>query len=97
MYHTVIFSFSTSKHLSDLVESPVGALDLKFRSDLKLELLLLKIHQVPLILQPGLTAFPELQKQSNCQSGVKKRNGNLTFNRELYDIYFIYTNCAVQV
>lgn len=60
------------KHLSDLVQSPVCALDLKLWPDLKLLLFLLKVHQVPLVLEPGLTTFPELQKQSYCQTDFKK-------------------------
>lgn len=61
------------KHLCDLVESPVSASDLKLRPDLKLLLLLFKVHQVPLVLQTGLTPFPELQKQSYCQTGFEER------------------------
>lgn len=60
------------KHLSDLIESPFSASDLKLRPDLKLLLFLLKVHQVPLVLQPGLTPFPELQKQSYCQRNLGK-------------------------
>lgn len=65
------------KHLSDLVESPVGAPDLKLGPDLKLLLFLFKVHQVPLVLQPGLTPLPELQKQSYCQKDLKKGNRKL--------------------
>lgn len=54
-----------ANYLSDLVESPACALDLKLGPDLKLGLLLLHVHQVPLVLQSCLTPFPELQKQSN--------------------------------
>lgn len=54
--------------LSDFVESPASALDLKLRPDLQLWLLLLHVHQVPLVLQSSLTSFPELQEQSNCQA-----------------------------
>lgn len=59
--------------LSDFVESPACALDLKLRPDLQLWLLLLHVHQVPLVLQSSLTSFPELQEQSNCQVVLTKR------------------------
>lgn len=73
---SVMFSSSLkgSEHLSDLVESPVSAPDLKLGPDLELLLLLLKVHQVPLVLQPGLTPFPELQKQSYCRTDLKEEN-----------------------
>ena len=50
-----------------MVEALVGALGLVLRSELELLLLLLKVHQVPLVLQPGLTPLPELQEQSDCR------------------------------
>lgn len=53
-------------HLSDLVEPPVGALDLELGLDLELQLLLLEVHQVPLVLQPGLAPLPELQEEGDC-------------------------------
>ena len=62
------------EHLCDLVEPPVSASDLKLGPDLKLLLFLFKVHQVPLVLQPGLTPLPELQKQSYCQEDLTKQN-----------------------
>lgn len=65
-------------HLSDLVEPPVGASDFKLWSDLKLLLLLLEVHQVPLVLEPGLAPLPELQKQSHCVEETKQRDVKYT-------------------
>lgn len=67
------------QHLRDLVESLAGALYLKLGPDLKLLLLLLEVHQVPLVLQPGLAPLPELQKQSHCQVDLKKGSKSISY------------------
>lgn len=54
------------KHLSDAVHLPVGALGLILRPKLQLLLLLLKVDQVPLVLETSLPPLPELQKQRHC-------------------------------
>ena len=80
------------KHLRDAVAASVGALGLVLGSELKLLLLLLKVHQVPLVLQPGLTPLPELQEQSDC----KGRTGGLVTAMhivkysEIYGFIYIY-------
>lgn len=55
----------TSGYLRDTVLASAGALGLILRPELQPLLLLLKVHQVPLILQPGLPSLPELQEQSH--------------------------------
>jgi len=55
------------KHLSDAVQLAVGALGLVLWPKLQLLLLLLKVDQIPLVLQTGLPPLPELQKQRHCR------------------------------
>lgn len=45
----------------------------KLRPQLELLLFFFKVHQIPLILKPGLSLFPELQKQ--CDYSRRKHQG----------------------
>lgn len=71
LYHNrIIQDISVSrahKHLSDAVQLAVGALGLILWPKLQLLLLLLKVNQIPLVLQTRLPPLPELQKQRHCR------------------------------
>lgn len=54
------------KYLCNTVKTPTGAFGFILRPKLQSLLLFLEVHQVPLILKPGLSTLPKLQEESDC-------------------------------